>query len=83
MDIQIKKRDGTVEPFSIDKLIASITKSGVPLKKSEEISQKIKSWVESEAEGGVFESTKIRDRIINDLSKDFPAESESYKAYKK
>lgn len=82
-NIKIKKREGGYEYFNIDKLIVSIGKSGVPLKESEKIAKKIKKWILSEKNSGQVDSNKIRDKIIKLISKKFPAEADSFRAYKK
>ena len=83
MDLTVVKRDGTSEPFNYDKLVASITKTGIPVNQGEEISSRVKIWAESSAKEGNIESSLIRDKIIELLSEDFPAEADTYKAYKK
>jgi transcriptional regulator NrdR family protein len=83
MDIKIVKRDGSIEPFNIDKIIASIARSGVPLGKSEEIAKAVQEWIPSQTVEGKITSNQIRDQIIQKLSDDYPAEVDSYKAFKK
>lgn len=84
MEIKIVKRDGTEEYFSIDKLITSIAKTGVPLQRSEEIASDIKIWLEkTQQESGNISSNLVRDKVIEKLASEFPAEVDSYKAFKK
>jgi len=83
MDIKIVKRDGSSESFNIDKTITSIAKSGVPLEKSEEIAKNIEKWIPTVAQDGQISSNQIRDKIIEELSDDLPAEEDSYQAFKK
>ncbi len=84
MAVNVKKRgeDG-VEPWSVDKLVASINKAGVPLSEAEGIANKVAEWAEQNATDGVISSTQLRDKVIESLKTDYPAEADSYQAYKK
>jgi len=82
-DFQIVKIDGSKEPFNIDKLITSIGKSGVPLNKATNISEKIKFWAMKIGKGERIKSSMIRDKVIEIMSDDFPVEAECYRLYKK
>lgn len=81
-NINVKKRDGVIEPWSYDKLVTSIGKAGVPMVSAEDIASKIQAWAQENSDG-IISSTEIRDRIIEDLKTNFPAEADNYKAYKK
>lgn len=82
-ELKIKKRDGRIEEFNLDKLIISIGRAGVPLVESEKYAEMIKNWLISLTEKGAIESGRIRDKIIELLGKDFPIEADSFKTYKK
>lgn len=81
-EITIKKRGGEVEYFSYDKLVVAIGKTGVPLKEAEKIAENIKKWLISKKKD-VITSSQIRDKIIELLKRKFPAEADSFQAYKK
>jgi len=83
MEIQVKKRDGSIEPWSFDKLVASIGKAGVPVREAEVIAAKVQSWAEQNSQNGQISSTQIRDKVIEVLSENYPVEAENYKTYKK
>lgn len=83
MNIVIVKRDKSTEPFSSDKLIASITKAGVPVKSATEMSQNIYKWITETVKDGKIESTRIRDKIHELLLSEFPVEAENFIAFKK
>ena len=83
-DLNVKKRDGTMEPFSYDKLVTSISKAGVPIKSAEEVASEVTSYIQNQGgEKGEIMSTLIRDKIIEVLSKDFPVEADNYQSFKK
>lgn len=81
-NLTVKKREGGEEPWNYDKLVASINKSGVPLLEAENIAKNVENWARETAEGPI-ESTLIRDKVIELMKENYPAESDSYLAYKK
>ena len=81
--MKVKKRDGGQEAWSDDKLISSMTKAGVPVGAASGIAAKIKDWAKKEAKDDVIASTDVRDEVIKNLKADYPAEANSYEAYKK
>ena len=83
MDINVKKREGEVEPWSYDKLVASIGKAGVPEREAEQVAGAVQSWVLTNAESGVVSSTAVRDKVIEEMKKSYPSEADTYQAYKK
>lgn len=82
-DLQVKKRDGTVEPWNIDKLVTSIAKSGVPMNDAQRIAGEIEQWARGRVQNSGITSFEIRDKVIEMLSGEFPTEAENYKSYKK
>ena len=83
VELKVKKRGGGTEEWNHDKLLASINKAGVPIAEAEKMAKSIKTWAEENADGGVVDSVKLRDRVIENMKDDYPAESDSYQAYKK
>ena len=81
-NISIRKNSGENEDFNFEKLLASIGKTGVPLKEAVEITKDIQVWAES-SDNNSISSTQIRDKVIESLSVDYPAEADMYKTYKK
>ena len=82
-DLQVKKSDGNLEPWSYDKLLASFNKAGLPNEDSERLAMQVESWAKENNEEGVVSSVDIRDKVIEVLSNDFPAEADTYQAFKK
>ena len=83
MEIQVRKRDGNLEPWSFDKLVAAIGKAGIAVQEAEQIASSVQSWARQEAVDGNIESTQIRDKVIEMLRKDYAVESRSFETYKK
>jgi transcriptional regulator NrdR family protein len=81
--IIVVKRDFVKEPYSYDKIIFSILKSGVPMANAEGLSKKVETWVLENTKKGEIKSSQLRDKIIEVMSKDFPGEADTYKTYVK
>jgi 2-phosphoglycerate kinase len=81
-DIKIKKRSGEVEYFNFDKLLASIGRAGVPLKEATKIAEKVRIILIAKKSKSPVSSESLRDNVLQLMTKDFPAEADSYNAYK-
>jgi pyrimidine operon attenuation protein/uracil phosphoribosyltransferase len=82
-DIQIRKRGEGMEGWNFDKLLASITKSGVPLADAKRVAESIEVWARDAVKVSAIDSIKLRDKVIESLKEDYPAEADSYQVYKK
>jgi transcriptional regulator NrdR family protein len=82
-DLQVVKKDGNMEAWSQDKLIASLGKTGIPNDKATEIGTRVQEWAVANALDGKINSNQVRDKVIEELMTEFPAQADSYKAYKK
>lgn len=82
-EIKVKKRDGSLEGWSFDKLVASISKTSISIPEAEKIARSVEAWARENAEDDVMESTRVRDKITETLKEDYPAEADSYQTYKK
>ena len=83
MEIQVKKRDGSSEAWSFDKLVAAIGKAGIAVQEAEQIAGSVQSWAQQATVDGKIKSTQIRDKVIEMLRKEYPVESRSFETYKK
>ena len=82
-NLNVKKADGRIEPWSNDKIVAAIGRAGVPVEAAQSTAKAVTAWARGAAEKGVIASTLIRDKVIELLKKEFPAQSDSFSAYKK
>jgi hypothetical protein len=81
-EIMVMKREGGEEEWSFEKLLASIGKSGVEVYASTEIARRIEAWAKDPVNNGKVTSTQIRDKVIEFLTPSYPAQADSYAAYK-
>lgn len=81
--LQVEKKDGNLEEWSQDKLIASLGRVGIPNGQAEEISARIHDWAVASSIDGKITSIMLRDKVIEELMTEFPAQAENYKSYRK
>lgn len=82
-DLKVKKRDGTTEEWSFDKLVAAIGKAGIEMQKASEMAKNVGLWASEAAVEGVIESSAIRDKVVSEMQGVDPVAAEAYSAYKK
>ncbi len=82
-DLKVKKKDGSTEEWSFDKLAASIGKSGIEVEKATEIARNVGVWATENAKEGVIESSMIRDKVFNEMQSVDSVAAEAYRVYKK
>lgn len=61
--MEVRKRDGSTEPFMSEKVVVSAVKSGAPYEDAREIAASLSSRSES-----VLESSEIREYVISELN---------------
>jgi transcriptional regulator NrdR family protein len=79
-NIKVIKRDGTSEPFNTDKIIRVLNSAGLPESQSEQVVQKITSWINSN-HLEIFKSLELKDKILEELEKLNPQIANLYKWY--
>lgn len=82
-NIKVEKKDGEIEYWNYDKILLSIGKAMMPLKRAEQFASSVEKWAKQEAKKGVISSEKLRDKIIELLKENDPISAESYRVYKK
>lgn len=82
-DVYVRKRDTSLERWSKDKLIASITKAGLEENKATILSSEIEEWCSKNVQEGIINSESIKDKVIEKLTEIDPVASEAYRIYKK
>ena len=82
-DVKVQKRDGSSEDYSYDKLLASMTKAGVPLDQAEPLAKDVETWLMEKSKEGSVTSIEVRDKVYQSMKDSFPAEADVYQAFKK
>lgn len=81
--LKVKKRDTSLEDFNYDKLLASLTKAGLDVNNAEVVAREIVEWAIANAVENVVTYVELREKVMNRLNEEFPAEANAYTFYKK
>ncbi len=79
--IQVRKKDGSLEPFDRQKVFQSVVSAGLPEVNAENITNQIELWVQQSED--IISTAEIRKRVIGLLEAENLQAAESYKRYKK
>ena len=82
-ELQVKKKDGTVEPFLRDKISNGVIKSGGTPEQAEKITVGIEAWAPGVAKEGIVNTSDIRVKVLEALKVENPAAAEQYETYKR
>ena len=81
--LQVEKREGGKEDWNYEKILASVTKAGVPLDEAKHIVSLVEAWAIKTANGGIIASVQIKDKIIQFLRVVDGIIANAYESYKK
>lgn len=80
---KVKKRNGNLEDFNRNKVLASCIHAGATPNEAEQVTVKVELWAPTVAMDGIINSDEIRTRVI-DLLKEVDEEAGAkYAAYRK
>lgn len=82
-ELQVRKRDGRMEPFMRDKILNGVVKSGGTPEQAENITAEIEKWAPTAAAEGVINSSDIRVKLLELLRVENPAAADQFESYKK
>ena len=82
-NLQVVKREGGQEDWSMDKLVTSITKSGVELEEAKQVAALVESWALRSSANGQISWSQIRDKVTQFLRVVDPVAASAYESYKK
>lgn len=83
MDLQVKKKDGSLEPWDSNKILKSITFAGVPQEEVESVVTLIEAYAKRSARNSIISSVEIRSKILILLHQFYPAVAIAFESYKK
>lgn len=81
--LQVQKREGGVEDWNFDKVLASITKAGVLLEEAKHTAYLVEAWAQKNAQNGIISFSEIRDKVTQFLRVIDPVIADAYESYKK
>lgn len=82
-DIQVQKRDGSIEDFARTKVVGSLLLAGASPDQARSISGQIETWARTQSLEGKIKTSKIREKVLSLLRDDNPEAAKSYEGYKK
>ncbi|MFH1547338.1 MAG: ATP cone domain-containing protein, partial [bacterium] len=80
---QVRKKDGTIEPFLRDKIYNGVVKSGGTPDQAEKITAEIEKWAPTVATDGIVNTSDIRMKVLEMLKTENPAAAEQYETFRK
>lgn len=67
-ELKVKKKNGKIEDFKVEKLVTSLKKAGMKSNENiEKIKNSITSFVKEKAKQGAVETTRIRGKVLEQL----------------
>lgn len=83
MDVQVRKKDGRLEPFDRNKILNGLLKSGASQAEAESVTAQVEAWVPTIAPAGVVNSTDLRTKVLELLKTVNPGAAAAFESYQK
>lgn len=83
LDLMVRKKDGTTEPFDRNKILNGLLKSGATQIEAEGVVTQIENWAPSMAVNGFINSLDIRLKVLELLREINPAAATAFENYRK
>ncbi|MGB9706873.1 MAG: ATP cone domain-containing protein [Microgenomates group bacterium] len=83
MPVKVQKKDGRLEDFDRNKVVAGVIKSGATPEQAEEVARQVEVWVPTAAVNGVIHSGAIREKVLEVLRAVNPTAAASFESYQK
>lgn len=83
MELQVQKKDGSLQPFDRNKISAGLIKSGASATEAESITSQVEAWAQGAAQNGVIKSLEVRAKVLELLRGVNPTAAAAFEAYQK
>jgi len=83
MNLQVRKKNGSLEPFTVEKVANSIVKAGGTVELAEEILEAVKYYVSNAGKKGIVDSKQIKSKVVDELAEKDGKTANAYKNFKK
>ena len=83
MNVQVRKKNGSLESYSTGKIAASVEKAGGASELAQELVDKINYYVSNAAKKGVVRSKQIRSKLVDLLDEKDAGIANTFKNFKK
>ena len=82
-DLQVQKRDGSLQPWDGYKIFNSVVAAGIPAKEAGSFLDLIQTYAQNVAKNGVVLSYDIKAKLILLIRAIYPEAAITFKTYKK
>ncbi len=83
MELQVQKKDGSLEPFDRNKIKNGLLESGASAQEAETIASQVEVWAQTAAVNNVVKTADIRTKVLELLQSANPTVAASFEAYQK
>ncbi|PIU03949.1 hypothetical protein COT44_00270 [Candidatus Shapirobacteria bacterium CG08_land_8_20_14_0_20_39_18] len=83
MDLQVQKKDGTLQPFDRSKISAGVMRSGAGIEEAENVTGQVETWAQGAAQNGVVGATELRAKVLEVLKTVNPTAGTAFESYQK
>jgi len=83
MNLQVRKKNGSLEPFTAEKVANSIVKAGGTVELAGEILEAVKYYVSNAGKKGIVDSKQIKSKVVDELASKDAKTANAYKNFKK
>jgi len=83
MDLQVQKKDGSLQPFDRNKILQGLVHAGATTLEAEDITKQVEVWVQSTVLNGVVSAVDLRAKVLELLRAVNPMVADTFESYKK
>lgn len=83
MELQVQKKDGSIEAFDIAKIRNAVINAGATNEEVDHLVPDVAAWAEATAESGVITSGAIHDEVVRLLRDVNPVAATVFEGFKK
>lgn len=83
MNLQVQKKDGSLESFDRNKIKNGLIKSGASEAEAESIASQAETWAQTAAVNNIVKTADIRTKVLELLRSANPTVAASFEAYRK
>jgi transcriptional regulator NrdR family protein len=83
MNLQVQKKDGSMQLFDRTKILAGLVKSGATSEQAETVASQVEAWAQTGAPNGVIASLDLRAKVLEFLKVVNPVAGAAFESYQK
>jgi transcriptional regulator NrdR family protein len=83
MNLQVQKKDNSLQPFDKSKVAAGLIRSGASVEEAENVASQVEAWAQTSAVDGVIKSLDLRAKVLEVLKTVNEAVAIAFENYQK